>query len=91
MKRRAMLRIQGRVQGVFFRESTRREAVRLGLTGQVKNLADGCVEAIAEGEEAGMDEFIHWCHKGPPLAHVAGVQVSEGSPTGEFFAFTVES
>jgi acylphosphatase len=88
--RRVSLRIRGKVQGVFFRESTRLEATRLGLTGWVCNRDDGSVEAVAEGEPAVLEDFIRWCHRGPPAARVTDVQRAESEPTGEFRAFTVE-
>jgi acylphosphatase len=88
--RRVSLRIRGKVQGVFFRESTRIEASRLGLTGWVRNRDDGSVEAVAEGEPAALEEFIRWCHRGPQAARVTDVERAESEPTGEFRAFTVE-
>jgi acylphosphatase len=88
--RRVSLRIRGKVQGVFFRESTRLEASRLGLTGWVRNRDDGSVEAVAEGEQATLEEFIRWCHRGPQAARVTDVERTESAPTGEFRAFTVE-
>jgi acylphosphatase len=89
-RRRATLRIQGKVQGVFFRESARTEASRLGLTGWVRNLADGAVEATVEGEPAPLEDFIRWCHRGPQAARVTDVARTDGEPTGEFSTFTVE-
>jgi len=88
--RRVSLRIRGKVQGVFFRESTRLEATRLGLTGWVRNRDDGSVEAVAEGAQAALEEFIRWCHRGPQAARVTDVEHAESHPTGEFRAFTVE-
>jgi len=67
--------IRGRVQGVFFRAAIQREARRLGLTGWVKNRADGSVEILAEGEEDEIKELIGWSHKGPGPARVEGVDV----------------
>jgi acylphosphatase len=87
---RVSLRIRGKVQGVFFRESTRIEATRLGVTGWVRNLEDGSVEAVAEGESAVLEEFIRWCHRGPQAARVTDVVRTDSKPTGEFRAFTVE-
>ena len=88
--RRATLRIHGKVQGVFFRESSRAEAVRLGLTGWVRNRADGTVEAVVEGEPTPLEDFIRWCHRGPPSARVSQVERTDGEPSGEFRTFTVE-
>jgi acylphosphatase len=88
--RRANVFISGRVQGVFFRESARREAEHLGLKGWVRNLTDSRVEALVEGSAQAVDEFIRWCHNGPPAARVDGVAVKDAAPTGEFSSFTVE-
>jgi acylphosphatase len=88
--RRVSLRIRGKVQGVFFRESTRVEATRLGLKGWVRNRADSSVEAVAEGEPAALEEFIRWCHRGPQAARVTDVERTDSEPTGEFRAFHVE-
>ncbi len=88
--RRASLRIKGRVQGVFFRESARREAERLALKGFVRNLPDGDVEAVAQGPGQAVEQFISWCHKGPPAARVESVNVTEQSPSHELSSFTVE-
>ncbi|MDY7228624.1 acylphosphatase [Hyalangium rubrum] len=87
---RVSLRIRGKVQGVFFRESTRVEAARLGLTGWVRNRDDGSVEAVAEGEPAALEDFIRWCHRGPVSARVTDVERADSEPTGEFRTFTVE-
>jgi acylphosphatase len=88
--RRASLRIKGRVQGVFFRESARREAERLGVHGFVRNLPDGDVEAVAEGPREALEQFVTWCHKGPPAARVEHVTVTEQPPTQQLSRFTVE-
>ncbi len=87
---RVALRIHGRVQGVFFRESARQEASRLGLTGWVKNLPGGDVEAIAEGPRDRLEAFVVWCRRGPPAAQVSDVLASYSASTGEFAAFLVE-
>jgi acylphosphatase len=75
--RRVRLKISGRVQGVFFRESTRREAERLGVRGWVRNDDDGTVEALIEGSAAAVDALIQWCHHGPPSAKVEHVQLTD--------------
>ena len=87
---RVALRIQGKVQGVLFRESARQEAARLGLTGWVKNLEGGDVEALAEGPRDRLESFVLWCRHGPPTARVGDVMASYSSATGEFKAFFVE-
>lgn len=89
-RRRASLRIRGRVQGVFYRESARTEALRLGLTGWVRNLTDGSVEAVAEGAPESIEAFVTWCHRGPPQARVTDVERAEDVARGEFTTFTVE-
>ena len=78
-KRRVRLRIRGRVQGVFYRDSTQREAQRMGLRGWVCNRSDGSVEAVAQGPPERVAALIDWCHEGPPLARVVGVSVIEES------------
>jgi len=66
--------ICGRVQGVFFRASTRTEATRLGLDGYAKNLADGSVEVLACGDAAALDALHRWLQRGPPAASVRSVE-----------------
>lgn len=72
---RALACITGRVQGVFFRQSTCETAARLGLTGWVRNRPDGSVEALFEGEKSAVDQALRWCRQGPPRAAVAEVLV----------------
>lgn len=69
--------VVGRVQGVFFRASAQREARRLGVTGVARNLPDGSVEVIACGAAAAVDAMVQWLHRGPELARVAGVTMSD--------------
>ena len=73
-------RIHGRVQGVFFRASTRTQALQLGLSGHAKNLADGSVEVIACGDATAVDALYRWLHDGPPSARVDRVQRAETAP-----------
>lgn len=75
--------VSGRVQGVWFRDSCRSEAERLDLRGWVRNLADGRVEAVFEGERGSVEAMTAWCRHGPPLAVVTDVGVDEEPPTGE--------
>jgi acylphosphatase len=82
--------ISGRVQGVFYRSSTRRTALELGLTGWVRNLPDGRVEIVVEGEEDQVKRLIDWCRKGPPSADVKGLEVKKELHTGEFKRFSVK-
>ncbi len=67
--------VSGRVQGVFFRDSTRRQARQLGLTGHAINLADGRVEVIACGQQQQLDQLVSWLHQGPEYAVVDRVEV----------------
>ncbi|MCB0561187.1 MAG: acylphosphatase [Lewinellaceae bacterium] len=76
------LRIQGLVQGVWYRASARRKAEELGLSGFVRNESDGSVYAEAEGEEAALQAFVQWCREGPEQARVEEVEVEEGTPQG---------
>jgi acylphosphatase len=69
--------VSGRVQGVFYRASTRQRAVELGLSGYASNLEDGRVEVLAVGEPAAVQSLIDWLAVGPPAAHVANVDVSD--------------
>jgi acylphosphatase len=74
--------VGGDVQGVFFRDSCRREARRAGLTGWVGNRADGRVEAWFEGPPEAVDRLVAWCRKGPPRARVESVEVTQETPAG---------
>ena len=73
------LLITGRVQGVGYRFYMQRKARELGLAGWVRNLRDGTVEAVIQGEPGPVDAMIAWARRGPPSATVAGVRVSEGA------------
>lgn len=68
-------RIQGRVQGVFFRDFTRKEAQRLGLTGWVRNMPDGSVEAMLQGDEGKISQMKTWLSQGSPQAEVSDVSL----------------
>ena len=68
--------VRGRVQGVWYRETTRQTAVRLGVTGSAVNLPDGTVEVIACGDEEAVEALCAWLWEGPPHARVAGVECS---------------
>jgi len=86
---RAEIVVKGRVQGVFFRASAQQQGLQLGLTGEVRNLPDGSVEAIVEGEKRAVDDFVDWCRRGPPSAEVEAVEVKLRPPRDEFRTFTV--
>jgi acylphosphatase len=89
MRRRAHLFISGKVQGVYFRANTKREALKLGLKGFVRNLPDGRVEALFEGEEEALQKMIAWCHRGPSGARVERVEVEWDEYRGEFEDFII--
>ena len=80
---RRRLVIEGRVQGVFFRDSCLREAQRRQVSGWVTNRADGRVEAVFEGEPAAVQAMLDWAHHGPPSAQVSRVDIAEEQPSGE--------
>jgi acylphosphatase len=77
---RARVVVSGRVQGVWFRDATRREALLRELAGWVRNRMDGTVEAVFEGPEPAVAELVAWCRIGPPRADVTGVAVTEEPP-----------
>ena len=81
--------VKGKVQGVFYREFTRREGESLGISGFARNLKDGSVEIVAEGGEKQLKEFEKKFRKGPLMAFVTDVEVKEEQPTGEFDGFDI--
>lgn len=89
MKKHAHVFVSGRVQGVFFRATTRDEARKRGVNGWVKNLPDGRVEAIFEGEEKGVREMIDFCHEGSGPAKVKDVEVNWEEYRDEFSGFEI--
>jgi len=88
-KGRVHLIIKGFVQGVFFRASTRETAVRLNLTGWVRNLPDGNVEAVFEGPVENLRQAVQWCIQGPRGARVVSVDEEWQNYTGEFKNFNI--
>ncbi|MBO8195610.1 acylphosphatase [Streptomyces oryzae] len=74
--------VTGQVQGVFFRDTCRQAAAAHGVHGWVRNLPDGSVEAVFEGEREAVDALVEWAHEGPPAAFVDDVQVTEQQPQG---------
>jgi acylphosphatase len=80
----------GRVQGVWYRSSAETKAINLGLKGWVRNLWDGRVEAVFEGEEEAVQRMIDWCKKGPSLAKIKQMEIKWESPTGEFVDFSIK-
>jgi len=82
--------VSGRVQGVFFRSETWDEAVKKNVSGWVKNMPDGRVEAVFEGEKENVEKMIEFCKMGPPGARVTKVDVHWENFTGEFKNFTIK-
>ncbi len=80
-------RVSGRVQGVFFRASTRERALALGLDGWARNLPDGSVEVLARGDEKALDALREWLHHGPPLARVTEVRCERVGDPGDLDGF----
>ena len=85
---RAHVFVSGYVQGVFFRHSMSQIARAAGVMGWVRNLADGRVEAVVEGEEDAVKKLVSWCETGPPHATVQQVEVAWGPPSREFSGFS---
>lgn len=73
--KQAIIKITGKVQGVFYRAYAREQALSLGLTGYARNMDDGSVEILVQGKEVAIKGFIQWCQKGSPSAKVDGVSV----------------
>lgn len=89
MRLRAHVVVSGLVQGVCFRYATEKEADRRGVSGWVRNLPDGRVEAVFEGEEEAVEGMIAFCRTGPPAARVDGVEVRREAPSGAYQGFSI--
>ena len=87
---RVHLKINGRVQGVYFRASTVEQARRLGVAGWVMNCRDSLVEVIAEGEREQLEKLVRWCHGGPPGAQVKEVRAEWEVSKEEFQGFFIK-
>lgn len=87
--KRVHVHVSGKVQGVWFRESTKIEALEQGVRGWVQNLPDGRVEAVFEGPAPAVDRMVAWCHVGSTHAQVAAVDAVEELPVGEPNGFRV--
>jgi len=87
--KRVHVTITGMVQGVFFRAKTRNEAIRNNVTGWVRNLPDGRVEAVFEGNPDDVNRVVDWCRIGPSLAAVERVEAIEELYTGAFADFSI--
>jgi len=88
-KVRAHILVLGRVQGVFFRENTQRKAKKLGVNGWIKNLSDGKVEAVFEGDKKSVGKIISWAKRGPILARVEGIDIEWQEYIEEFTEFEI--
>lgn len=88
-RKRIRILIEGRVQGVLFRDSTRSRAQSLGVTGWIRNRYDGSVEGVFEGESEAVEALVQWCKQGPRLAHVERVTVTPEPFKGEFSDFQI--
>ena len=88
-RRRVRARVHGRVQGVFFRDRTRRRALELGLVGSAANLADGSVEIVVQGDPDAVEALMDFVRIGPPLAQVERLEVTEEAYCAELEGFRV--
>jgi acylphosphatase len=88
MEQTRLIIVKGKVQGVYFRQRTMETALRLGVTGTVRNLADGSVEIIATGTETALQQLIEWCHEGPSRAKVVEV-IADVLPLRNGTTFTI--
>ena len=88
-QRRVHVWITGRVQGVFFRAYARDTAQLLGITGWVRNLPGGTVEAVFEGDANKVEKMMEWCYEGSPLSRVDRVEVLDEHYTGDFDIFMI--
>ena len=86
---RAHIIFRGRVQGVYFRANCQRRALELGITGWVRNLPDGAVESMMEGERINILELIKWCEKSQPFARVSDVDVEWEEEVSECKTFKI--
>ena len=89
MNTRVHIFISGRVQGVFFRSRTTIKANKIGVAGWVKNLPDGRVEAVFEGDKETVEEMISFCKKGPPRTLVKNTEIRQEACTGKYKDFTI--
>lgn len=90
-KRRVHLCVTGLVQGVYYRLTMQKTAALHGVTGWVRNLENGSVEAVIEGESENIGRIIEWCSRGPDEARVDDVELKEQEVTGEFTSFDIQN
>jgi Acylphosphatases len=89
MQETCLITVTGKVQGVFYRQSTKEKALELGITGTVKNLPNGDVEIMASGTPQQLNALVAWCKQGPPRAQVKEVRVEKQAPHA-FLGFTIQ-
>ena len=89
MMTRISVIVHGRVQGVAFRNYTCRQALELGVTGWIRNLPDGAVEGLFEGDNSAVTSLVEWCRSGPPAAQVERLDIRDGVYRGEFESFAI--
>jgi len=89
VNQRVHIFVKGKVQGVFFRQTTKTRAEKKNVTGWVRNLKDGRVEAILEGQDVDVSEVVEWSHRGPANAMVEDVQIINEKYKGEFSKFDI--
>ncbi len=82
MSVRRKVLVEGDVQGVFFRDECQRQAQRLGVAGSARNLSDGRVEVVIEGDESAVEQMVSWCGQGSSRSQVTGIEVSDEEPEG---------
>jgi len=90
VQKRIHIFVTGRVQGVFFRQSTRVMAIKNNVNGWIRNLDDGRVEIVAEGENQNIDNLVNWCKTGPANSRVDEFELSNEDPISEFENFEVK-
>lgn len=89
MQARSHVFVSGKVQGVYFRQNTLETANEHGVFGWVRNLPDGRVEAVFEGDETAVNRVVEWCRSGPPASRVDKLDVQQEKYTGEFSSFAI--
>lgn len=89
MAKQAILKIHGKVQGVFYRVYTQEKAEKLELTGWVKNMPDGTVEVCLQGKEDAINKMIEWCREGSPSSKVEDIKIERGAAQEELSEFEV--